>query len=72
VLSKDRWVKEMLERQAAWQRGRASLSWEEKLRQSLGMREAQRSLRNAIARGRPAFRADIARESGGARPGSDR
>jgi hypothetical protein len=35
----------MLERQAAWQRGRVSLSWEEKLRQSLIMREAQRSLR---------------------------
>ena len=25
-------VKELLERQAAWQRGRSSLSWEEKLR----------------------------------------
>ena len=35
----------MLERQAAWQRSRASLTWEEKLRQSLIMREAQRSLR---------------------------
>jgi hypothetical protein len=30
---------------AAWQRGRASLSWEEKIRQALIMREVQRSLR---------------------------
>ena len=35
----------LLERQAAWQRARASLSWEEKLRQSLVMREAQWALR---------------------------
>ena len=38
-------IASLLERQAAWQRTRASLSWEEKLRQSLVMREAQRSLR---------------------------
>jgi hypothetical protein len=46
----DRWVKDLLERQAAWQRSRSSLSWEEKLRQSLVMREAQLSLRGAMAK----------------------
>ena len=49
----DRWVKDLLERQAAWQKRRASLSWEEKLRQSLVMREAQRALRGAPAKGAP-------------------
>jgi hypothetical protein len=44
-MSIDLRVKVLLERQAAWQRGRASLSWEEKIRQALVMREAQRSLR---------------------------
>ena len=50
----DRWVKDLLERQAAWQRHRVSLSWEEKLRQSLVMREVQRSLRGTAAKGAPA------------------
>ncbi len=38
-------VKSMLERQAAWQRGRAQLSWAEKLRMAVIMRETQRQLR---------------------------
>jgi hypothetical protein len=49
----DRWVKDLLERQAAWQRCRSSLSWEEKLRQSLVMREAQRSLRSGVTKEAP-------------------
>ena len=53
ALTMDRWVKELLERQAAWQRSRSSLSWEEMLRQSLVMREAQRSLRGAMVKEAP-------------------
>jgi hypothetical protein len=49
----DRWVKDLLERQAAWQKSRASLSWEEKLRQSLIMREVHRSFREVKAGGAP-------------------
>ena len=41
----DEKIRELLERQAAWQRGRASLSWEEKLEMSLTMPEAQEALR---------------------------
>ena len=41
----DEKIRELLERQAAWQRGRASLSWEEKLEMSLVMREARAALR---------------------------
>ena len=40
----DERIKELLEKQAAWQRSRAALSWEEKLRLSLVMRETQRAL----------------------------
>ena len=47
VDSLDEKIRELLERQAAWQRGRASLSWEEKLEMSLTMREAQDALRSA-------------------------
>jgi hypothetical protein len=52
-MTMDRWVKDLLERQAAWQRNRSSLPWEEKLRQSLVMREAQRSLRGATTKETP-------------------
>jgi hypothetical protein len=41
----DKRIKELLERQAEWQRNRAALSWEEKLKMSLIMRETQRALR---------------------------
>ncbi len=40
-------VRELLEQQAAWQRAQAALPWEEKLRRSLIMREAQRSMLKA-------------------------
>jgi hypothetical protein len=38
-------VKALLERQAAWQRGRAALPWAEKLRMSVAMREALVAMR---------------------------
>ncbi len=41
----DRHFKEMLDRQAAWQRSRAAMPWSEKLRLSKIMREAQQALR---------------------------
>jgi len=41
----DQRLKDMLDRQAAWQRSRSRVSWEEKLRMSLVMREAQLMLR---------------------------
>lgn len=41
----DHGIMELLERQAAWPRGRAALSWEEKLKMSLIMRETQLALR---------------------------
>ncbi len=40
-------VHAMLERQAAWQRSRAKLPWEEKLRMALAMRETKRVLRQS-------------------------
>ena len=43
----DKRIREMLERQAEWQRGRAALAWEEKLRLSLVMRQAQLWLRGS-------------------------
>jgi hypothetical protein len=43
----DKRIKELLERQAKWQRDRAALSWEEKLKMSLIMRETQRALRGS-------------------------
>jgi hypothetical protein len=43
----DKRIKELLERQAEWQRDRAALSWEEKLKMSLIMRETQRALRGS-------------------------
>ena len=36
---------EMLDRQSEWQKGRAKLSWEEKLRHSIALREATIALR---------------------------
>jgi hypothetical protein len=41
----DRRLKEMFDRQSAWQRSRAAISWAEKLRLSAIMREAQQALR---------------------------
>jgi len=49
----DRRVKELLARQAVWQRARASLPWEEKLRMSLFLREARRALRGGAKRPEP-------------------
>ncbi len=43
----DEKIREYLERQAAWQRGRSTLSWEEKLKMSLVMRETQQALRKS-------------------------
>ncbi len=37
----------MLERQSAWQRSRAGLPWEEKLRMALAMREVKRALQRS-------------------------
>jgi hypothetical protein len=41
----ERRFKEMLDRQAAWQRSRAAIPWSEKLRLSKIMRETQQALR---------------------------
>lgn len=38
-------VRQLLERQAAWQRSRASMPWAEKLRLSVAMRSALRTMR---------------------------
>lgn len=43
----DEKIRDLLERQATWQRGRAALSWEEKLKISMVMREAQKTLRKS-------------------------
>jgi hypothetical protein len=43
----DQQIRELLERQAVWQRSRAGLSWEEKLEMSLLMRETQKALRKS-------------------------
>jgi hypothetical protein len=43
----DKRIKQLLERQAQWQRNRAALSWEEKLKMSLIMSETQRALRGS-------------------------
>jgi tRNA A37 N6-isopentenylltransferase MiaA len=43
----DKRIKQLLKRQAKWQRNRAALSWEEKLRMSLIMSETQRALRGS-------------------------
>jgi hypothetical protein len=42
-------VPALLERQAAWQRGRAALPWAVKLRMAVIMRETQRALRASAA-----------------------
>ena len=42
-------VRELLDRQAKWQKSRAALTWSEKLRQSLAMQPAMRSLRKQTA-----------------------
>ena len=52
----DKRIKELLERQAEWQRNRAMLSWEEKLKMSLLMRETQRALRKSIVPGQSTAR----------------
>jgi hypothetical protein len=52
-MNREAQIKAMLERQAAWQRSRAALSWEEKLRQSLAMRAARQALRGSTADRRP-------------------
>jgi len=39
-------IRSMLERQADWQRSRKEKPWAQKLRESLVMRRAQRSLRS--------------------------
>jgi len=41
----DSQLRKLLERQGAWQRERARLPWEEKLRQSVRLRETLRGLR---------------------------
>ena len=38
----------MLKKQAEWQQGRAKLSWAEKLRQSIVLRDAQRLMKNRV------------------------
>jgi hypothetical protein len=43
----DKRIRQLLKRQAQWQRKRAALSWEEKLRMSLIMSETQRALRGS-------------------------
>jgi hypothetical protein len=43
-------AKDLLERQDAWQRSRAAMSWEEKLRLAVILREALRELRNGVRR----------------------
>ena len=52
-------VRAMLDRQAAWQRSRAQLPWEEKLRMALVMRDAVKMMQRT-------------RESGGARDPAER
>ena len=39
---------QMLERQAEWQRNRCQLSWADKLRQAVAMRESLRGFRKAV------------------------
>jgi hypothetical protein len=51
----DRQVKDLLLRQASWQRSRAALPWEEKLRMCLVMREVQRALRGGEGMQNPVF-----------------
>jgi hypothetical protein len=41
----ERYLKELLARQSAWQRSRAALPWAEKIRLAKVMIEAQRALR---------------------------
>jgi len=41
----DKQLRDTLERQAAWQRARASRPWAEKLREAVSMRRAIQSLR---------------------------
>jgi hypothetical protein len=52
----DKRIKQLLERQAQWQRNRAALSWEEKLRMSLIMRETQKALRKSAVPGQSTAR----------------
>jgi hypothetical protein len=52
----DKRIKQLLKRQAKWQRNRAALSWEEKLRMSLIMRETQKALRKSAVPGKNAAR----------------
>jgi hypothetical protein len=48
----DEALRSMLERQAEWQRRRSQLSWAEKLRQSVAMRESLRGFRTTESLGR--------------------
>ncbi|HNR94678.1 MAG TPA: hypothetical protein PKM67_05300 [Kiritimatiellia bacterium] len=41
-------VNKMFKKQAAWQQARTELPWAEKLRQSLVLREARRSLKKTV------------------------
>jgi hypothetical protein len=42
-------VQKLLERQARWQKGRAALSWPEKIRMAEAIRESVRALRKGAA-----------------------
>jgi hypothetical protein len=63
----DEAIRELLECQAEWQRRRCQLSWAEKLRQSVAMRESLRGFRKAEAATSDAGRRDAA-EAGAMRP----
>jgi hypothetical protein len=52
----DKRIKQLLERQAQWQRDRAALSWEEKLKMSLIMSETQKALRKSAVPGQSTAR----------------
>ena len=45
-------VQALLQRQAAWQHARHSLSWAEKLRQAIVLRRAQQALQRDVPRRR--------------------
>jgi hypothetical protein len=53
-------LRAMLERQAIWQRGRAALPWEEKLRISLRMRDSLTAFRRSTQKAEQTFEAGAA------------
>lgn len=59
----DEALREMLERQAEWQRRRAQFSWAEKLRQCVAMRESLRGFRRAARASADAVRQDAKEET---------